>query len=393
MAAGSPAVARPSEAGDGSWRHQYGSPANEASSLDHRLAAAESFQLRWFGGVGPQPMPDRHLRGHPPLAAGAALVMHGDGTLIGVDPANGVQRWQIELPAQSMRFVMPYDGGYSCLTEDGRRLYTATAEAIWSVDALTGRRVGELAVPSDWPELRWGYLAEDQGRLFASLMKPSAPRLSIDSRPLTRQLYSDQDYNSRRPLVCSRGLLCLDPGGAVHWSYRGGVVINSTLAVGNDQAPLAMSVDRRRTGRTNLRIKWLQSKQSIPRPASRHALVLIEAQSRLPGAPDRSYRPDPVMQSAWLVCLDAASGQAVWQQPLEWPEAENVLYTDRRRLCRVSDFRSDEPRSAASSIRVYQLADGDLLWQHDTRMSAAVCIMANRYIIRSRPPENLRCWW
>lgn len=129
---------KPALAGAGAWRHQYANPTNQADSRDPYVGAASAFRLQWFGGVGPSRMPDRHLRGPAPLSAGASLIMQGDGLLIGVDPANGVERWQRELPPGSMRYVTPFDAGYATLSETGESLIVAAGAELWHINAYTG---------------------------------------------------------------------------------------------------------------------------------------------------------------------------------------------------------------------------------------------------------------
>ena len=109
---------------------------NLADSGDTLVGKAAAFKLKWFGGVGPSRMPDRHLRGPAPLSAGGAMVVQGDGVLIGVDPANGTERWQFPLPEKAMRYVTPYDAGYVCLDETGDRLTLAAGDDLVTLNAL-----------------------------------------------------------------------------------------------------------------------------------------------------------------------------------------------------------------------------------------------------------------
>jgi len=343
----------------GAWRHQYCNPSNHSATQDDRLATASTFRLQWFGGVGPQSMPDRHLRGQAPLAAGASLIMHGDGSLIGVDPANGFERWRIELPAGSMRYVMPYDAGYSCLTLDGTTLFTATSESIWSVDSRTGQRMQAIPVPSA-AELesllgldtavryRWGYLAESAGWLFSSLMKTTAPRLAIENAAMAREKYSDQDYTSGRPLVCSRGLQCQTPSGNLLWHYRNGVIINSTISVEVDES---------------------HSMESDPSPSSLDGgrIVFVESRSHdcLSHDTDR-ISLETLMQEATLVCLDARTGHVLWQREVQWPGAVNILYTQiaDHYISLVTSSSNLQTDNANYAVRVHQLDDGQLVWEH-----------------------------
>lgn len=343
----------------GFWRHQYGDPSNLAATQDDRLGTAGSYRLKWFGGIGPQPMPDRHLRGQSPLAAVASLVMHGDGILIGVDPANGFERWRVDLPKDSMRYVMPYDCGYSCMTVDGRWLYTCTSDGIWQLNCLTGKREGRIPNPEESPghsnpelksgtEFRWGYLAESGGWLFASQMKSTAARYAIDDRAIARERYSDQDYNSGRPLVCSRRLHCMTPTGKERWRYERGVIVNSTISLQVNETE--SGINHSRTHALNSgRIVFLEStgSDSLAHPTDRIPLATI-------------------MQAARLVCLNTENASLQWEIPIDWPDATNILYTQIAENCVVlvtscSDVQADR---ASYAIRVYGLQDGRLMWQN-----------------------------
>lgn len=342
----SPTVVRHSTSG--AWRHLYGNPANTADSGDAAFAGATTFRLQWFGGVGPSRIPDRHLRAHAPLASGTSLILHGDDYLIGVDPANGTERWQKRLPPDATRYVIPLDSGYSCLTTDGRNLYTATADHILQLNAGNGEQISAIDVPDDVRPLRWGYLAEADGRLFASCMKRTAPRVKTDetssadrpsdtakpqqlSRATIRDLFVDQDYDSGRPLVCSRLLMCLAADHQPHWRYAsGGVIANSAIS---------LSPDGRRLVFVEGRTAECQS-----HPTDRLPVRLIA-------------------RDAWLVCLDTETGKPAWERRLHWERAQNMLYTqiaDGKVI--VSTSNSIEKQGATYNLQVFELTDGTDRW-------------------------------
>ncbi len=349
----SPELAGPFSGG-GVWRHQYGSPNNSADSGDTAVGSASGFRLQWFGGVGPSRMPDRHLRGQAPLAAGSAMVLHGDECLIGVDPANGVERWHIDLPPDAMRYVMPFDAGYSCLTHDGTVLYTAAASELWKLNAFTGAKLADYKVPAEARGMNWGYVAESHGRLFVSAMKPSAARLkglpqqetdvgparlSAErafrrgqfDRATLREKYTKQDYDSSRPLVCSRWLFGLNSDGSQQWSYSGaGVVPNSSISL-NEEGTRLLFIE------------------GISDACVQHTT-------------DRIWVPD-IVEDAMVVCLDTASGKPIWRQPLNWPGARNILYTQI-----VDDFvvlasSESKEQGAFYDVGVLHLATGISAWQ------------------------------
>ncbi len=330
---------RDSLPGTGAWRHQYASPANTSVTEDQRVGGADFFRLQWFGGVGPSRIPDRHLRGPAPLAAGNSLVMHGDGLLIGVDPANGIERWQLELPVTAMRYVMPFDAAYTCLSKNGQRLYVAAAEELWTIDSVTGQHLDRRGVPPEAAGYQWGYVAEFSGEesgdetagtIITTCMKPTAPRLSL-SRSEARSNYSDQDYRSRRPLVCSRLLYSLGTDGSINWQYKPqGPIAHGTLAIDE----------------TGGRIVLVEGRSPA---CNEHATDRIGL--------------SVLLEDAYLVCLDKASGKVIWEQKLQWAEAENVLFSQvaQRRLVLVSSRSVGD--TAHYLVRVMDMSTGQAIWQ------------------------------
>ncbi|MCR9291448.1 MAG: PQQ-binding-like beta-propeller repeat protein [bacterium] len=319
--------------GAGDWLHQYGNVGNTASSQDILVGSATSFRLRWFGGVGPGRIPDRHLRGAAPLAAKNTMVIHGDGVLIGVDPANGTERWQLPLPDQAMRYVMPFDAGYSALSSDGTRLWSAVRDEIWTIDALTGLVHDKIRVPESWDAL-WGYLSEADGGLFASVMRATAPRLELEPTQ-ARENYSNQDYNSARPLVCSRRLMRMSYSGELEWSYDSlGLIPHASISI----AP-----------------EW-------------HRLVLIEGVGKAcrEHPTDRASTQE-LCADALLRCLDTRTGKLLWSRKLQWNDAENILYTQLvgDNLVLLSSRSRDG--KAEYLIQVLDSGSGETVWQQQHR--------------------------
>ncbi len=316
---------KPKLAGSGVWRHQYASPANGADSQDDIVGNASAFRLLWFGGVGPSRMPDRHLRGPAPLSAGGSAVMQGDGMLIGIDPANGTERWQLDLPEYAMRYVTPFDAGYVCLTENGSRLFVGANKELWQVDAYTGKVLSRtLAKPTG---SSWGYVAEQGDCIYASLMKPSAPRTAKDKK--TRYTYVNSDYRSERPLVTSRRFDKLKLDGTKIWSYSPrGVILNGTIALGKNQ------------------------------------IVFVESRSQACVDHQTDRIPmSALMENAHLVSLDPTNGKVVWQRPLEWADARNMLYAQLADGKVILTSSRSVDGKANYVIRVLDADNGSLAWE------------------------------
>ncbi len=309
----------------GVWRHQYANPSNTSATEDQLVGNANGFQLLWFGGVGPSRIPDRHLRGPAPLAANGATVVQGDGVLIGVDPANGTERWELELPDFSTRYVTPFDCGYVCLTRDGSSLFVAANREIWQVDSYTGEVINKTPVQSDG--YRWGYIAEDNDAVIATIMKDSAARTATDRE--TRYSYVDKDYRSERPLVTSRELMRLTPGGSTIWRYRPkGVLVNATIAF-----------DEQR-------------------------VVFVESRSEacVDHATDRISVPT-LLENAYLISVSTKTGETHWETKLNWTSSQNMLFAqiiDTKVVLTTSASRDDK---AHYLLKVFNANDGSTHWQ------------------------------
>lgn len=321
---------KPAAVGAGSWRHQYASPANTADSEDSLVGQAAAFRLRWFGGVGPSRMPDRHLRGPAPLAAGNSMILHADGQLLGVDPANGAQRWELQLPDGAMRYVAPLDGGYTALSAEGSHLFSAAGEELWKIDAHTGSVDARIRLPNSEDSRFWGYVAEHHGTVFATAMKPSAGRLELPAVE-AREQYTSQDYNSTRPLVCSRTLFRLAASGEPSWRYdSAGVIPHSAIAISPDAAQVVLI-------------------EGVSGECREHATDRVPVKT--------------IMAQGHLVCLDAVSGKVEWRIPLTWSDAENMLYTQIVDGSITLVSSRSQAGQAHYSVRVLQLSSGRTLWE------------------------------
>lgn len=320
---------QPALANAGAWRHQYANPTNHADSRDPYVGTASAFRLQWFGGVGPSRMPDRHLRGPAPLAAGAVLVMQGDGLLIGVDPANGVERWQRALPEGAMRYVTPFDAGYATLSESGETLVVAAGSELWRINAYTGELLKAGIVPQADNGMVWGYVAQIGDSIYATRMKPTAPRTAQDTS--TRYTFVNSDYNSERPLVTARTINKLNDAGEQLWSFASrGVVAHGSIAVDEEQ----------------------------------QRMIFVEGRSAACVDHDTDQIPmATIMQDPRLVCLNTDTGAVQWEQSLSWPDAQNMIFGQLAGDKVVLTTSESEDDKANYAIRVLSLLDGTEIWQ------------------------------
>ena len=301
----------------GAWTHQYGTPGNSCATTQSMRGAP---RLRWFGGHGPERLPDRHTRGHAPLAAGGLVVSVAEDGLIGTDARNGTLRWSIALP-EAMRYAMPYDGGYLVLADDGSRVWAAVDAELWEADTRAGSVVRKRPHPIQGRH--WGWVARSDGVLLASSIFPGAPR-SLKGYELV-----DLEYRSRRPMVCSKALLRpSEAGEGVDWSVpTEGAWVNATLCA---EAGRVYGVE------------------------ARGAKARADRTGRLTCA--------DLLEDAAVVCLDAADGRRIWERPLRWPEAEDILGLSISGGRLFLSCARSAGSQAAYHLRCWRASDGTKSW-------------------------------
>jgi len=216
---------RPALEGAGEWTHTYAEPGNSACSGDTLIKGQMAPQ--WYGKPGPRDMIDRHHRNPPPLFKDGRLFVPGDCVVYAVDAYNGTLEWKIEVP-NSRRVGVFLDT--SNLAVDERLLYLAAEDKCFGFDVETGRRT----VAYDMPQLieseprEWSYLAYVGDTLFGSGRRKGAS--------YTETSYEADDilWNQDMQLVTSDYLFTVDKeDGKLLWTYRDGLIINTTISIGN----------------------------------------------------------------------------------------------------------------------------------------------------------------
>jgi hypothetical protein len=274
--------------GAGNWTHQYGSAANGAYAGEELAGArkAGDLQLQWLGRPGPRYQADRMVRKPAPLAANGRLFMQGLDRMIGVDAHNGVVLWGLEVPGLR-RFNIPRDCSNYCA--DQQYVFLAHQDNCLRIDADTGQ-VSQVykVVPAparDWPQ-DWSFVASHEDKLIGTATKKGSAYTGFWGKGAW---YDKNGFEK----VCSDNVFAVDKqSGETRWTYADGVIINSTLTIGDG------------------RIFFVESRND---KVARH-------DGRIIGLGE-------LWQDLFMVALDTASGQRVWQQPLKEMAPGQIMFS------------------------------------------------------------------
>jgi outer membrane protein assembly factor BamB len=311
--------------GAGQWTHLYGSADNSAYGGEQLGGAASSQEMavQWLGEPGPRFQPDRNGRKPAPLSTAGRLYLQGLHRIVTLDAYNGAVLWSLEIPGLE-RFNMPRDCGNWCA--DRNHLYAAVRDRCWRIDAASGQVVDMLdvlpATNTDW-QYDWGYLAVDDQRIIGSAVKQETA---------WTEFWGGENagwYDARNgPVtfkVCSDNLFARDKtSGRQLWTYRASVILNSTITVADGR------------------------------------IYFVECRNpSVKAAPDRRIGSSELWQDQVLVALDAETGSAVWEHPLQTQPGDVVFYMAHSRDRLVLTASTD------GQYHVYGLSTerGERVWE------------------------------
>lgn len=310
------AVVRRGElAGAGEWTHQYGHADNSSCSRDFLVRG--QMNVLWWGRPGPRPMPDRGPRNPAPLSAGGRLYVQGDRVLFGLDAYNGTVLWSKQTPVVR-RANMPRDCSNMVAAHDA--VYVAERDHVLTIDGQTGAVSRIITIPErlDGADLDWGYLGCVGDTLLGSTVKQGAAYLGDFG----------EWYNDNVPQaiakVTSESLFALDrEDGSQRWDYRGGVIVNSTLTV---------------------------SDENVYFVESRNPQALNSSSGRL---------IEEIHSQQFLVALDLKTGEKKWEQKTDLKDALRIMYlVHADNTLTVTGASEDNYH-----IWAFNTEDGKPLWQ------------------------------
>jgi len=302
--------------GSGEWSHQYGDAANTACSGDELVTG--ELTVQWFGRPGPRPMLDRGARNPAPLSAGGRMYIQGDRRLFGLDAYNGAILWTLEIP-DLRRSNMPRD--CSNMAADADALYVAIEDRCWRVDGQSGEisRFYELpGAPALEGERAWGYLAR-----AGDLLLGSEGQAAATYRGAEGEWYDGTSAAEVRP-VLSRRLFALDlETGEPRWSHESGQLVNPTLTVADG------------------RVYFVEDRAARPRNLADGRLAELTGEHQ------------------YLVALDLASGEKVWERAFDFRSLSRVMYLQVRGEVLLVSGASDRYHLFA-----FDTSDAKSLWEH-----------------------------
>ena len=314
--------------GAGEWSHLYGRADNTAFGGETLggVSTATGMRVKWIGRPGPRAQPDRNGRKPSPLSVNGRLFVQGLHRLIGLDAHNGTPLWSLEIPSLE-RFNMPRDCGNWCADENA--VFTAIRDKCWQIDAQTGRVLRMHTVQpggrNDW-DYDWGYVARVGDRLLGSAVKQGTAYTNF---------WGDANagwYDARSGpatfKVCSDNLFALDAKtGEENWTYRRGVIINSTITATSDV------------------VYFVECRNK----------TVNETASRRVGTSD-------LWRDQFLVALDVGTGKTIWEQPLEIEPGIVVFYmayADGRLVVNSSNNKRYD-------VYAFDASNGKSIWHQTT---------------------------
>lgn len=304
--------------GGGEWTHPYGDPGATACSHDERVRAS-GMRIQWFGEPGPRGFTDRGNRPPQPLTANGLYYVQGNNRVFAQDAYNGRILWELEVP-NLRRLNIPRDAGAMCADQDS--LYLPLAGRCLRLDGYTGQLRQAYPLPAA-TNSDWGYIACVSNRVYGSSVKKSSFYTVFDQNPV--DWYDSATALTEIAKICSDDLFCLALDGTPLWTYRNGVIINSTIAIGGG------------------RIYFVDSRN----PA-------------LASQPNGRISSFGLWSENHLVALDAATGSVLWDAPLSLPSSPYPVvlflsYADEKLILNDSTSRFN--------LYCYAAADGSkLLW-------------------------------
>ncbi len=266
------------------WGHQYGSPGN-ASFVGETLGGVDNtrdLKVQWLGRPGADFGIDRNPRMPAPLAIGGRLFHQGMNRMIALDAFNGAVLWSLEIP-DLRRVNIPRDCSNWCA--DREHVYAAVKDRLWVIDAASGEMQQAFQLPDRYRNDQWGYVADGGDIIVGTAMKASSGYETFWDKAAW---YDGQD-DAATAKVCGTAIMGYDKRyGDVRWERAVDAVVHSTITIS----------------------------------AGRIFFVEVD-DPKLRSASSGKLTNQQIWKNASVVCLDLASGEELWKQPV--PPQDDAL--------------------------------------------------------------------
>ncbi|MEW6356245.1 MAG: PQQ-binding-like beta-propeller repeat protein [Planctomycetota bacterium] len=290
----------------GDWTHEYANAARTGCSTDERVRLP--LKLLWFGEPGPMRLITRHWKGPAPLCVDGRMFVTEQYGIEAVDAYNGRPLWRRDLPTAG-RWPMHSKG--SNAAADANSLYLAIPTACLRLNAATGETIQTYPLPAtpedvpkeDLPAAVWSYLAVTDNHILGSIGK------------------NDTE---------GKCIFVLAKDGKVRWMHTAnGVVGNNAVAMSDSRV-------------------YILDKTSA---------ADVEQAKR---------RGKTITGGSILLCLDAATGETIWQVTEE--------LDNRTALWLGGDVLL---ASGTNCLTGFAAADGKLLYTRDVKMAKLPVIVGD----------------
>ena len=285
-------ITKPPSKGAGTWTHQYGGADNAAYGGEELLGARSvaDLEVLWLGRPGPRYQPDRNGRKPAPLCVSGRLFGQGLQRIVAMSAFNGSVLWSLEIPAFG-RFNSPRDCGNWCADKDF--IYAAVKDRCWQIRQTDGKVTQTFrAVPGskkDWA-YDWGYIADGGPVVLGSATKKGTAFKNF--RGGAGSGWYDAVGGAVVQKVCSDGLFAFDKAsGKQKWAHTDGVIINSTITVGEGKVAYV---------------------------TCRNPAVIDSGSRRIESG--------ALWQNQFLVALDVSTGKKLWETAIDTGDG-NIMFT------------------------------------------------------------------
>jgi outer membrane protein assembly factor BamB len=279
--------------GAGSWSHQYGNPANTATSDDMRVKGG--LGVLWYGDPGIDEMVNRHDGAVGPIAVGGRLFVQDETSIRAYDAYNGLFLWKADNP-KGIRLGVYKNVSPGNLAATKDRIYHFVGPHCYELDTATGEtvRVHDLPEARANAEHQWGYIAIHGDLLFGTATVMD----SIDARDRRR---------GRVTKDATDAVFAIDLTTGRHlWTYQGKSISHRTIAIGPKRV---FFIDSSVTSEQRAEI-LRQDKSQLENLTGKEKEI----------AEDRLKKAD--LRRA--VALDSRTGEKLWANPVDVTDCSEI---------------------------------------------------------------------